>query len=117
MWGKTRGIHRGDPLCRSTHPLLPLSIREMRITPHIPALRDDTTRLHDDDAIGETACKRNVVCDEEEGDPLPLRQAVQVLRDHLPYVRIEPLRRLIGENPRRLTRVCHRTEHALQHAA
>ena len=117
MRGDTRAIHSGDPLCRSTHPLLHLSIREMRITPHIPALRDDTPRLHDDDAIRKTACKRNVVRDEEEGDPLPLRQEVQVLRDHLPYVRIEPLRRLIGENPRRLACVRHRAEHALQHAA
>ena len=88
-----------------------------RTLPHVRALLHNAPRLHDDDAVSELTRKRNVVRDEEEGDPYSRRETSEVVRDHLPDGGVEPLRRLIGENPLRLPRIRHRAEHALQHAA
>ena len=84
--------------------------------PHICPLLDDPPLLHNDHMIGQLTRERDVVCDEEEGYPCPLRQAAQIVRRHLPDGRIEPLRRLIRQHPFRFARIRHRAEHPLQHA-
>ena len=92
-----------------------IGMRRMR--PHIRSLFHDLPRLHDDDAICKLPRERNVVRDEEEGDARAVSEMPQVVCDHLPDGGVKPLRRLIREDILRLTRICHRTEDALQHPA
>ena len=90
-------------------------VRGMR--PHIRPLLHNPPRPHDDDTVGQLRGERDIVGDEEEGYPSARTQAAQIIGSHLPDGRIQPLRRLVRENPLRLACVRHRTEHALQHSA
>ena len=54
---------------------------------------------------------------EEERGIRARRKTLQIVRNHLPDGGIEPLRRLIREDPLRLARIRHRAQDALQHSA
>ena len=85
--------------------------------PHIRALLHDLPCLHDNDAVGKLLRERNIVCDEEKRGACTRREMLQIVRDHLPDGGVESLRWLVRENPLRFPCICHRAEHALQHAA
>ena len=87
------------------------------VFPYIRPLLHNPSRLHDDDMFCELLRKRNVVGNEEERGIRARRKTLQIVRNHLPDGGIEPLRRLVREDPLRLARIRHRAQDTLQHSA
>ena len=78
---------------------------------------DDLARVHDRDPVCELEQQRQVVRDEEHGEPKLALERLDLLQDLALHDDVERGRRLVHDDQLGLERERHRDDHALAHAA
>ena len=78
---------------------------------------DDLSCVHDRDPVCELEQQREVVRDEEHGEPEVPLERLHLLQDLALHHDVERRRRLVHDDELRLEGERHRDDHALAHAA